>query len=238
VNLEAKKKQIFIIGLIGISVFAVFDYVYVYTKFHLVLGEEEVLRLSDDGSSVVILPTFTDSAYVKGGFYDYYKKICDESCLNIPSSSKYQAKYHSSKNAAHILEFLNYTTITDHELNASPNILKNYSKVILLHNEYVTQSEFDAITSHQKVIYLYPNGLYAKIEYNNQTKTQKLISGHNYPSIDIVNGFGWPYDITPKEYEDCKTIHFNKLYNGWQLTCNPEYQIIRSNELLKKIKEF
>lgn len=235
--LEPKTKKIIILALIGVAFLAIYDTILVYSKTHLLLWQYEVYELSDDGTSLVILPTFTDNAYSKGGFYDYYGKKCDESCLEIGSPSIYEARNHPSRNAAHLLEFLNYSSITDHKLNANPEILKNYKKVILLHNEYVTQAEFDAITSHTKVIYLYPNGLYAKIEYDNQTKTQKLIRGHNYPSIDIVNGFDWKYDISPKEYIDCKTIEFTPVSNGWQLNCNPEYQIVRNNELLKKIKE-
>ncbi|SMH72213.1 hypothetical protein [Candidatus Nitrosotalea okcheonensis] len=35
-----------------------------------------------------------------------------------------------------------------------------------MHNEYVTKKEFDAITSHPDVIFLYPDALYAQVRTN------------------------------------------------------------------------
>ena len=65
-----------------------------------------------------------------------------------------------------VLSLLGYTTITDIDIDQNPGILKEFDAVIMLHNEYVTRTMFDAITNHPNVIYLYPNALYAEIEVN------------------------------------------------------------------------
>ena len=87
----------------------------------------------------------------------------------------------------------------------------------MLHNEYVTRTMFDAITSHPNVIYLYPNALYAEIEVDYDNNTITLIRGHNYPESEIVNGFDWEFENThPYEYDDtCLDMEFYKDY--WHL---------------------
>ena len=57
----------------------------------------------------------------------------------------------------------------------------------MLHNEYVTRTMFDAITSHPNVVYLSPNALYAEIEVDYDNDTITLIRGHNYPQPEIKN---------------------------------------------------
>jgi len=107
-----------------------------------------------------------------------------------------------------------------------------------LHNEYVTRAEFDAITEHPNVVYLYPNALYAEIEYDENDNTIKLIRGHNYPEPQITNGFDWEFDNThPYEYDVlCKDLEFYEIDNGYMLNCYPEIKILTDFELLKTIK--
>ena len=81
-------------------------------------------------------------------------------------------------------------------------MLKNYDTVILLHNEYVTKSMCDTITNHNKVIYLYPNALYAEIETNYEENTITLVKGHGFPEEEIKNGYDWKFDNThPFEFD-------------------------------------
>jgi len=129
--------------------------------------------------------------------------------------------------------------ITDIEIEKDSNILKNFDKVILLHNEYVTQKEFEAITNHPKVLYLYPNSLYAKIEYNHQNNTITLIRGHGYPNSNIKNGFDWKFDNSQFEYDiNCQEWKFYEIENGMMLNCYPESRIVKDKDLLMAIKEF
>ena len=100
---------------------------------------------------------------------------------------------------------------------------------------------FDAITTHNKVVYLYPNSLYAEISYNSQDETITLLHKHNYPAPKINNDFDWIYDNTDVVYQDCldvENIKFERINNGIMLNCYPENIIHASPELLKLIRDF
>lgn len=185
-----------------------------------------------------IIPLFTASAYSKNGFYDFYNGNCD-SCLTTKIVSVDNLGEQSSANAVKVLELLDYDSITDIELDKNPDVLSKYEKIIVLHNEYVTQNEFDAITSHPNVIYLYPNALYAKIEVDYDKKTISLIRGHGYPELEIDNGFNWEFDNTrPYEFDKkCDDWEFYDIPNGKMLNCYPEQKIWKDKEFLKALKE-
>lgn len=181
---------------------------------------------------VVIKPIFTSSAYQPKGFYDYFKQKCSSECLTVKIYDALQ--YISSKNALEIFKWNKIKILTDIDIHNNPDILSQFKTVILLHNEYVTQNEFDSITSHPNVIYLYPNALYGKISYSNDTIT--LQRGHNYPESSILNGFDWELDNSKMEYDvKCKTWNFNKVKNGYMLNCYPEHIIKTNIDMIKKI---
>jgi len=190
--------------------------------------------------TVVILPVFTHSAYTPSGFYDYYRQECSEKCLTVKIERKQPPQYNAAKNAIQILDILNYDFISDIDVDSNPKILSNYDKIILLHNEYVTKNEFEAITSHPKVLYLYPNALYAEVNYDLESDTISLIKGHGYPELEISNGFEWEFDNThPYEYDtNCENWEFYEIKNGLMLNCYPEEKIWQDKLLLKAIKEF
>lgn len=193
---------------------------------------------SEIKKQAVVFPTFTLSAYSPSGFYDYYNGNCEESCLTTTIRNDFHGDYKSSDSSWQILTRLGYTGITDVDIDKNPEILEDYDKVILLHSEYVTRTEFDAITSHSNVIYLYPNALYAEVETNYDENTISLIRGHGYPE-GIDNGFGWEFDNTrPYEYDaDCLTWKFYSIKNGLMLNCYPEDRIWHDPFLLKAINE-
>ena len=209
---------------------------------------EIALWHDDSQSAAVIYPFFTATAYAPGGFYDYYAGKCD-SCttttIKVP-----EFRYTSSGNAIQALDLLGYDVLNDAQVDQNPAILKNYDKVIMLHNEYVTQDMFDAITSHPKVIYLYPNALYAEIDVNYTDNTITLIRGHDYPLEDPVsNGFDWEFDNThPYEYDNiCANMEIYTIQdprsNGnqhWMTNCYPDIVFYSNSEglhnLLKAIK--
>jgi hypothetical protein len=188
---------------------------------------------------LVIIPIFTASAYAPLGFYDYYEKQCDRECLTTKIVSTDELNSTSSANAVKILKLLGYDSITDLELHQNPNILNNYEKIIILHNEYVTKIMFDAITSHQNVIYLYPNALYAEIGVDVNNNQITLIRGHAFPTKNVDNGFNWELDNTrPYEYDKkCDNWEFFDIPNGKMLNCYPEQKIWKSSSLLKTLKE-
>ena len=81
---------------------------------------------------------------------------------------EYNPLFTSSANGLQVLNLLDYDIITDISIHQNPEILSTYEKIILLHNEYVTSIEFDAIISHPNVIYLYPNALYAEVNFDEE----------------------------------------------------------------------
>ncbi len=206
-------------------------------KSELTALYDKIGTINDPQNTVVIFPMFTSSAYTEPGFYTYYRGECSIQCLTVKLNDNVRSE--SSGAAAQILRLLGYEVISDLHVTKNPDILKKYDKVILLHNEYVTQEEFDAITSHPKVIYLYPNALYGKVQFNEKQNTITLIRGHGYPESSVSNGFDWQYDNThPYEFDTtCLNMEFYQIDNGFMLNCYPE-QIMPSNKyLLNTIKE-
>lgn len=193
---------------------------------------------NDTDHSVVVVPVLTASAYANNGFYSYFRGECDKQCLTVKIHDDTQS-FMSSQNAVKVLKSLGYETITDIDIDKNPQMLEKYDKVILLHNEYVTQREFTAITNHTHVLYLYPNSLYAQvtIDYTNNTVT--LVRGHEYPDKSIRNGFGWKFDNSQLEYDrECANWNFDEMPNGVMLNCYPESRINYDMFLLQSIRNF
>lgn len=197
-------------------------------------------RISSSGNdTVVIKPIFTSSAYYEPGFYTYYRGECNKNCLTTSIKYGYPYGFSASANSNKIFRLLNYTEISDIDVDKNPQILSKFNKVILLHNEYVTEKEFNAIIKHPKVLYLYPNALYGKISVDYNKNTITLIKGHGFPDKTISNGFNWKYDNSNLEYNtDCNNWNFTKISNGKQLNCYPTNIIFRDFELLKQIKDY
>lgn len=203
------------------------------------LTTDEMNLYKNDGHTLVIYPIFTQYAYSKNGFYYHYNGSCNVSCLTVHiNSTNIHPIYNTGKFGYLYLHELNYTFVTDVDVDANPAILKKYSTIFLLHNEYVTQKEFDAITSHGHVIFLYPNALYGKIQYDTKAQTITLIRGHNYPDSSIANGFNWKFDNSKQEYDTlCNNWHFYRIDNGFELGCYPDMLIGHDREFLKQLQK-
>jgi hypothetical protein len=198
-------------------------------------------RMISETNSVVIYPIFTSAAYQPGGFYDYYAGNCDESCITNLNFEYSEFDYNGSGLTAQILFELGYDFLTDVDVDKNPEILQNYDTVILLHNEYVTKNQFDAISSHPNLIFLFPNALYAEIDVDYDANTMTLIRGHNYPPDDpVANGFGYEIEERFHEYEydaQCLDWEFVEIENGYHLNCYPDGLVIDDISILKKLKE-
>jgi len=197
----------------------------------------EKLQYDQDENTIVIFPIFTAAAYSEPGFYTYYRGECNEDCLTVKIQNEYPYDFVFSGNGVQVLKLLGYEMISDIDVDQNPEILQKYDKVILLHNEYVTKNEFTAITNHPNVLYLYPNALYAEVDYIHDSIILKR--GHNFPESEIRNGFDWKFDNSPLEYDkDCMEMGFDRIDNGWMLNCYPESAIHKSKVLLEMIKNF
>ncbi len=184
-------------------------------------------------TTAFVYPIFTQAAYSKNGFYDYYNKKCGSKCLTISIPNNFKGTYSSSIVGSFVLSTLNYSYITDIDIDKNPDILKQYKRIIVLHNEYVTKKEFDAITSHPDVIYFYPNALYAEVKSDYTTNTITLVRGHGYPDPEIRNGFNWRSDNSKYEYDvSCDNWTFYTKANKTMLNCYPEYRMLYAPEIL------
>ena len=197
-------------------------------------------RINHVGQShdtVFIYPSFTQAAYDTSGFYDYYKMKCDNKCLTVNIPDKIFGGASSSSFGAAVLHLLNFSYVKDQDVDKDPGILREYKRIIVLHNEYVTKREFDAINSHPNVIFLYPNALYAEVKSDYTNNTITLVRGHGYPFKSIRNGFDWNYDNSKYEYDkDCENWHFYKKGNFTMLNCYPEFTILYDMRLLDGLK--
>jgi hypothetical protein len=203
-------------------------------------SEEFFNDLKPNDNSVVIFPVFTTAAYMTGGFYDYYGNYCDESCITNLSFENLIFNHGGSGSSAQILYHAGYDFLTDVQVDRNPDILQNYDTVILLHNEYVTKKEFDAISTHPNLIFLFPNALYAEIDANYDDNTMTLIRGHNYPEPEIANGFDYAIEEKFHKYEydaECLNWEFIEIENGFHLNCYPDGLVIDDITILKKLKE-
>ena len=207
--------------------------VMVETKYY-----ENYEDLKSPPNTVVIYPIFTQSAYNWNGIHDFYTDRCDE-CTSVSIQNFYEKRFAASGNAFSVLEFLGYDIIDDIDLDKNPKILEDYDKVILLHNEFVTENEFNSIMEHQNVIYLYPNALTSKIAVDYSENTISLLQGPGFPDDSVTSGFDWIYDNS--EYMDnwdCKDWKFEKISNGYMLNCYPEQFIVSNGlELLQKLRQ-
>ena len=196
--------------------------------------------VSSPDNVVVIYPTFTSAAYSEPGFYTFFRGQCDESCITDLSFDTPTLGFTSSGMSTQLLHILGYEFLTDVDVDKNPDILKNYDAIILLHNEYVTQKMFDAVTSHPNIVYLFPNALYAEIDVNYDDNTMTLIRGHNYPEFEIKNGFNYEIEQRFHDYEydtDCIDWEFIEFENGHALNCYPDAMLHTNFDILLQMKQ-
>lgn len=159
------------------------------TKFHIALVEN----------------SFTGAAYRYQGFYDFYDKHRDDLSsgkivkedLNYLTAKipKYSLQYQPSlleDLSAHLKQLLHNSEIsfiTDVDVHEG-NIFNNntassgnkYDILVLGHQEYVTQSEYDNfkkfVSNGGTLMILTGNVFYAEVKYDEATNSVTLLNGH------------------------------------------------------------
>lgn len=198
----------------------------------------------------VVYPSFSHSAYSENGFYAYYKSAninvihdvdtvsCGKKCLTVSLDAPNPNRYNLGIKGFEVLKDLNYSIISDIMIDKNPSIVNKFQTIIVLHNEYMTQKEFDALYNHHHVIYLYPNAGYAKISVNYTNNTITLLRGHGYPDKNITNGFDWKWDNSKYEQRTCPADypHFSVSRNGYMVECYPEKYIKINHALLAELQ--
>jgi len=204
------------------------------------LTDDDIKLYSNtDNNAVLVFPDLTNSAYQDQGFYPHNGTLetypLHDTIKLVPGIN---ATYLTGLSGYSYLVQLHYPVITDTMIDQHPDILKQYNKVILLHNEYMTTNEFNAISTHKNVIYLYPNSAYAQVTVDYKNWTMSLVRGHHYPTKDIENGFGF-VTSSHGEYDlNCKNYKWVSMPNGMQLSCWGEFLIKSDRSVLQTIKDF
>jgi len=167
-----------------------------------------------DGVNIALIkPTFTAAAY-NHAFYDFYKKYAKvQAGVNITSdlnllSSKISnqttgtinsvfAMLQLIKNLEWITQGANITILTDADVDNGSMIFSNnqnkndgnnnnnaYDIIILGHQEYVTQQEYNNLKKFVAhggtMIILDGNVFYAEVKYDRNNQTVTLVKGHSW----------------------------------------------------------
>lgn len=193
-----------------------------------VLGIGWLVITSASRNVLYIEPVFTNSAYQPHGFYDYYNNKCDTSCLTVPLKRDALTpvmRYAENTQSMQLFNMFFISHVTDMDVSLNPHIIDGYS-VIVLHNEYMTQAEYDILAHHNDTYFLYPNSMYALVNYTINKVT--LVKGHHY--LGVGNAFNWQYDNSKYEqepgnvkvsYNSCEFTPLTKIQTGYQFNCYP-----------------
>ncbi len=137
----------------------------------------------------IVKPIFTQSAYKKGAFYDFYKLHINGAVTKVDLyllRTKVENGWDLSGGGLNyfkpLIENNKINVITDLDLHN--NNIKQYHKLILLHSEYVTQQFYynlrDFVKQGGTLILFDANSLYAQILYDANTNTITLKQGHGW----------------------------------------------------------
>ena len=168
----------------------------------------------DKGTNIALVkPTFTAAAY-NNAFYAFYSLYANAPAhvnvttdLNLLSSKITSQTIGTIKSVFAMLELVenlkwvtqgaNITILTDADVDngaifeknrSSINGINAYDVIILGHQEYVTQKEYDNLRQFVRnggtMIILDGNVFYAQVKYDKNTQTITLVKGHSWAFSD------------------------------------------------------
>jgi hypothetical protein len=144
----------------------------------------------------IVYPSFTAAAYTNNSFYTFYKKYYYDvlpitSDLNLLTgkiplvSGDYSPSARIVNHVKHLLPRANIVALTDSDIHE--NKTAGSDILILFHQEYVTQQEYDNLKNFVRsggtLIVMDGNVFYAEVSYDKVSQTVTLIRGH-----------GWAFD--------------------------------------------
>jgi hypothetical protein len=184
-------------------------------------GTHFVVPLLHNDRILVVKATFTSSAYQRGSWYD--KGV--DSVKTVPVITDESQYTRRMKNGGAWFAFNALSRFVDYsddiEVSKNPSILERYDKVIMLHNEYVTEQEYNAVMAHPNVFYAFPNAMYRLVKYDGTQNTITLVgeTGNQYSRAT------WE---SADEYDRCYVGGYSVIDypNGRGLSCYPAYQSI------------
>lgn len=186
------------------------------------------IMLEYQHSAILIKPTFTISAYQPNSWYDNKTKSVI-TYYNEPFTNRME--YGGAYNAFESLKD-RVDTVNDRYVSEHPEILNRYNTVILLHNEYMTRQEYNAIMNHTNVFYVFPNAGYRFVTYDINTNQITLL---NYTGNKYASSVWTSYESNPtsqpkqvSEFNQCiLPFSYTKVNypNGIGYNCYPEFQI-------------
>lgn len=165
-------------------------------------------------STLLITPIFTYSAYQDKCWYtNENNTTCTIVHYNSVVDSKQDRMDYGGNRLQQQLLCLKIDCITDVDLDKNPSIVNNYNRIVLMHNEYVTHNEYNAIMNHKNVFYVFPNSLYRFVDYNGTHITYDTETNNK-------QSFSTWGDVS--EFDTCIPIigyHIVNYSNGKGLSC-------------------
>jgi hypothetical protein len=148
-----------------------------------------------------VKPVFTDTAYQDYGFYDFYEKYAnadevtaDHEWLKVPIYERtipnrlanffdHLRSLNNNGTDVSIISDLDID-VYDGNLLLEGNNGTKFDAVMIGHQEYVSQREYDALKEYVSkggvLIILNGNVFYAEVYYDKGDKTLQLVKGHNW----------------------------------------------------------
>jgi N,N-dimethylformamidase beta subunit-like, C-terminal len=181
------------------------QYIFSNNKSEIHSPENNSHTLEFEKSKIALVkPTFTDAAY-HSAFYNFYRMYENvpantnvTSNLNLLTSKLSSNQEGSISNVYAMLDLIknlkwitnnsNITILSDQDVDSKSIFNKNgsnlYDIIILGHQEYVTQDEYNSlkkfVSNGGTMILLDGNALYAQVKYDRSANQITLVKGHGW----------------------------------------------------------
>jgi hypothetical protein len=170
----------------------------------VIMGQENASSRLYNKRIALVGAVFTDGAYNKGGFYEFYQAHQD-----VPEGQDVYTDLHLL--TSHIPYSLEFDRVTSNITNILGHILQNLTKdtppvlsdedlhegyifkddgtnaydvLFMLHEEYVTKQEYmnlkRFVSNGGVIVFIDGNVFYAQVSYNPDMHTVTLLSGHDW----------------------------------------------------------